>query len=223
MVGDLAILFLSPTFADCNQIYVLLADDQLHERQSSLPVWPAALITSLTPPVNLTCRRNLSKESNPIQQITLSQKSGLWISARTCGIKLKAVVLLQLHKQLIPNPTIPVLRDNVLTYFVAEEEATQSRALLWRTLVDLLPALDGAQIRQQSLHNMATLSHSEANRVAGNYNWLSPGKFRKWMSWAKSSLYHITQGCFFNCPFPPARKKKSALTAPPPPPPKCFK
>ena len=68
---------LAPTFADCNQIYVLLADDQLHERQSSLPVWPAALITSLTPPVNLACRRNLSKESNPIQQITLSQKSGL--------------------------------------------------------------------------------------------------------------------------------------------------
>ena len=64
---------------------------------------------------------------------------------------------------------------------------------------------------------MATLSHSEANRVAGNYNWLSPGKFRKWMSWAKSSLYHITQGCFFNCPFPPARKNKSALTAPLPP------
>ena len=107
MVGDLAILFLSPTFADCNQIYVLLADDQLHERQSSLPVWPTALITSLTPPVNLACRRNLSKESNPIQQITLSQKSGLWISACTCGIELKAVVLLQLHKQLKPNHSSP--------------------------------------------------------------------------------------------------------------------
>ena len=84
MVGDLAILLWSPTFADCNQIYVLLADDQLHERQSSLPVWPAALITSLTPPVNLACRRNLSKEANPIQQIILSQKSGLW--ARTLNL-----------------------------------------------------------------------------------------------------------------------------------------
>ena len=63
----------SPTFADCSQIYVLLADDRPDENQQP-PARLAGLITSLLPPVKSAWRGDLSAETDPRQQFMSSHQ-----------------------------------------------------------------------------------------------------------------------------------------------------